>query len=249
MEKAGFLRATQNELIGAKVAAIAKALQTIDPKKLDPLVVSRDNYIVDGHHRWAAEVAISAEAGNFDRPLEIYRVNSDILPLLKLADDFTGGKGHEAGSLKPGESALNLKTENHFLDGETHAHDSYDPEQPRVGAGEKGGGEWTSSGGGSAAPSGKKDAPPSASPAKVPNLGTSPIISSRNVTAKRAQGDDSYKRVDTDAMKGDPALYKHNVGLFKLASFYRQSRSARRVIRTDAPEGKRSGPTPRRHCL
>ena len=124
MEKAGYLRATQNELIGAKVAAIAKALQNIDPRKLDPLVVSKDNYIVDGHHRWAAEVAISAEQGNFDRPLEIYRVNSDILTLLKLANDFTGGKGHVAGSLKPGEAALNLKTENHFLDGETHAHDA-----------------------------------------------------------------------------------------------------------------------------
>jgi hypothetical protein len=49
----------------------------------------------------------------------------------------------------------------------------------------------------------------------------SPIISTRNVTAKRAQaGKASYLRVDTQAMKADPALYKHNVDLFKLARFY-----------------------------
>ena len=48
--------------------------------------------------------------------------------------------------------------------------DDFNPEQPRVGAGEKGGGEWTS-GGGSAAPSGEKDAPPSASKASAATAG------------------------------------------------------------------------------
>ena len=78
------------------------------------------------------------------------------------------------------------------------AGDDFNPSEPR-----KEDGEWTdggASGGG-----------------KVP----SPIISSRNVTAKRSQaGKSSYMRVDTEAMKADPALYKHNVGLFKIAAFY-----------------------------
>jgi len=232
MEKAGYLRATQNELIGAKVAAIAKALQNIDPRKLDPLVVSKDNYIVDGHHRWSAEVAISAEQGNFDRPLEIYRVNSDILPLLKLANDFTGGKGHVAGSLKPGEAALNLKTENHFLDGETHAHDGrpfgldearpnqamddFSPSEPRKGVGQAGAGEWTAEGG-AAAPFGKgKQSEPSAASL------SDKIVSTRNVTAKSTKGEaeGKYLRIDTDAMKADPELFKHNVGLFKRGDLY-----------------------------
>jgi hypothetical protein len=76
------------------------------------------------------------------------------------------------------------------------AGDDFNPSEPR-----KNDGEWTD--GGPSSLSGK-------------------IISSRNVTAKRAQGHDpgAYKRVDTQAMKADQALYKHNVDLFKLARFY-----------------------------
>jgi hypothetical protein len=75
------------------------------------------------------------------------------------------------------------------------AGDDFNPSEPR-----KNDGEWTDGGAGG---------------------GKSPIISTRNVTAKRAQaGKASYLRVDTQAMKADPALYKHNVDLFKLARFY-----------------------------
>ncbi len=90
------------------------------------------------------------------------------------------------------------------------AHDDYDPNEPRKPEGEKGGGEWTA-GGGAAAPL-SKPASPSAS---------SKIISTRNVTAKRAKdAAKGYQRVDTESMKADPALYKHNVELFKRGDFY-----------------------------
>jgi 8-oxo-dGTP pyrophosphatase MutT (NUDIX family) len=48
------------------------------------------------------------------------------------------------------------------------------------------------------------------------------MISSRNITAKRAAGDASgtYQRIDIDAMKQDPGLFKRNVDLFKNGDFY-----------------------------
>src|SRR6185295_13066683 len=51
------LKATQNELIGSKVAGIWYAMQ--DPNSVTyktitslPLFISQEGYILDGHHRW-----------------------------------------------------------------------------------------------------------------------------------------------------------------------------------------------------
>jgi hypothetical protein len=88
-----FLRATQNELIGAKVAKIAKRIiEHSERGDIDKrLVVSRDNYILDGHHHWAAQVALGI------RKMKVSRVDIDIITLLDKANKFTGGKGKKAG--------------------------------------------------------------------------------------------------------------------------------------------------------
>ena len=54
---ASHLRATQNELNGVKIAGIAKAIREnqFDPTKTRT-VISDDDYVLDGHHRWAAKV-------------------------------------------------------------------------------------------------------------------------------------------------------------------------------------------------
>ena len=88
-ERADFLKATQNELNGVKVAGIADALRQ---GKLDvqSLIVSKDNYIIDGHHRWAATVAVDYEDNHpGDLKMPIVRVDAGIIQLLAEAKKFT----------------------------------------------------------------------------------------------------------------------------------------------------------------
>jgi hypothetical protein len=97
-EKASHLRATQNELNGVKVAGIMDKLLA-DPNQHGAarLIVSRDNYILDGHHRWAAEVGVDAVNNKIgdERHMPITRVDIGIIDLLKEADHYTGGAGHK----------------------------------------------------------------------------------------------------------------------------------------------------------
>lgn len=93
-ERADHMKATQNELVGAKVAAIAKVLGSGKKLNEERLVVSEDNYIVDGHHRWAATVAHDTRKGSSNNiEMPVSRVNIDIITLLDEANKFTGGKG------------------------------------------------------------------------------------------------------------------------------------------------------------
>lgn len=101
-ERSANLRATQNELIGTKVAARvakmkAKGQDTITAR----LIVSKDDYVLDGHHRWAAQLALDSEAGklNNGHKIKIARVNIGITKLLELANKFTGGKNAQAGTI------------------------------------------------------------------------------------------------------------------------------------------------------
>lgn len=93
-EYASHLKATQNELVGAKVAAMAAAIRSgkLDPDDTDRLFVSRDNYIVDGHHRWAAMIGTDADNNVLgdENKMRILRVDMDIIPLLKEAQKFSG---------------------------------------------------------------------------------------------------------------------------------------------------------------
>jgi SPP1 gp7 family putative phage head morphogenesis protein len=85
-EDASYLRASQDELDGGRVARMYHQLGEHDVT--DPIVVSRDNYIVDGHHHWAARVAKELEKG---KPLKIkvLRVDMGIIDLLKRANEFS----------------------------------------------------------------------------------------------------------------------------------------------------------------
>lgn len=101
-EKASHLRATQNQLSAEKVVA------NLDRNKLEPerlekrLVISRDNYILDGHHHWAAKIALDAADNklNDDTKMRVSRVDIDIITLLKEAEKFTGGKGKKPAGEK-----------------------------------------------------------------------------------------------------------------------------------------------------
>jgi hypothetical protein len=57
------LKATQSELVADKVIGMMNTLEN-DPTNESltaPIYVSRDGYVIDGHHRWAAITAYNAK--------------------------------------------------------------------------------------------------------------------------------------------------------------------------------------------
>lgn len=99
------LHATQNELVGSKVAGIWAAMQD----KKSPffyeimnqgLFVSNDNYILDGHHRWAAAVARAISSGTlYSTTMVVNIIGAPIQQLVQDANEFaqTFGIQAEAG--------------------------------------------------------------------------------------------------------------------------------------------------------
>lgn len=74
------LKATQGEINKEKVLELIQK----DPV-ITNIIVSADNYVLDGHHRWLADL-------NRDRTstCSVYRADCTILELLRLAKDFQG---------------------------------------------------------------------------------------------------------------------------------------------------------------
>lgn len=97
-ERADHLRATQNEISGAKVAASMKRIDEEGFYKR--LVVSRDDYILDGHHTWAGQLGVDARDNSLkgDKTVKISRVDISITQLLAEAEKWTGGKGKKPAS-------------------------------------------------------------------------------------------------------------------------------------------------------
>lgn len=85
------LKATQNEIIGTKAAALWWVLKKNpqDPGIRAPIFISEDNYILDGHHRWAAVVGIDFEDGQLGNVyMNTIQVNAPIEELVGLANTF-----------------------------------------------------------------------------------------------------------------------------------------------------------------
>lgn len=98
--KARKLKASQAEMEGAKVAGMM-INKDRDPKKAR-IVVSSDNYVVDGHHTWAAAVGRDAEDGNLDNDMEMEVVKID-LPMsviYHLSVEWTKKKGLPQAGVK-----------------------------------------------------------------------------------------------------------------------------------------------------
>jgi hypothetical protein len=105
VEKSANLRATQNQLDTAKVNKFFERIKKDkdflgDDKRL---VVSRDDYVLDGHHHWAAQIAADTIDNKLgDHETRVFRVDADIITLYNHAMKFTGGKGAKG----QGDSAL-----------------------------------------------------------------------------------------------------------------------------------------------
>lgn len=102
------LKATQDQLVGTQVAGMAGAIKDGSmPKSVmdSPVFVTSDGYVLDGHHRWAALVAIDMEdgkQGDIDMPVRM--IGADIGYILDLANafcDMTGVKRKSGGKKKP----------------------------------------------------------------------------------------------------------------------------------------------------
>ena len=112
------LKATQNELKPANVAFMVDVLMTATPpphntgdpdkdkKELkkwelseslrEPIIVSNDGYILDGHHRWAALVALDiANGGSGDIEISVKEVQANAETLVKKTKEFTDDLGLE----------------------------------------------------------------------------------------------------------------------------------------------------------
>jgi hypothetical protein len=83
------LKATQTELVGAKVAGMTKALETEPnhPKITAPIYVSNDGYVLDGHHRWAA-VTSAAVASGKPAMMNVRVIDMPIKDLVKISNEF-----------------------------------------------------------------------------------------------------------------------------------------------------------------
>lgn len=99
---ASTLKSTQNEINGCYVACMWWTLkQNPTQEQLRaPLFVSKDNYILDGHHRWAALDALEYGAQEI-KPvmMRVIRINTDIDTLLKEALQFVQEYGIKAQSI------------------------------------------------------------------------------------------------------------------------------------------------------
>ena len=99
------IKATQSQMVGAKIAGMFQALKK-NPKNpgiTAPIYISKDGYVLDGHHRWAALVMLDMADGLKDPiTMEVERVDIGIEELVKLTNNFADeiGIAQKAGKAK-----------------------------------------------------------------------------------------------------------------------------------------------------
>jgi hypothetical protein len=100
------LKATQSELVGVKVAGMSKVLADKNHpaygKITAPIYVSRDGYVLDGHHRWAAVVAHNASNPDDQIEMQVRVIDDDIEPLVQKSNKFAEDIGIRAKAADAG---------------------------------------------------------------------------------------------------------------------------------------------------
>jgi hypothetical protein len=89
------LKATQKDLVGAKVVGMMGALEKDPnhPKITAPIYVSRDGHVIDGHHRWAAVVAHNAANPDKQIQMKTTVLDMDIKDAIPMANKFAEDMG------------------------------------------------------------------------------------------------------------------------------------------------------------
>jgi hypothetical protein len=100
--KADQLRASQNELDGVKVLGMIKAATDgkFNPGG-KPIFVSKEGYVIDGHHRWAAQVGTDSLDGKLgDLTMQVVEIDMTITEALTMANNFAQSFGIEPKIVK-----------------------------------------------------------------------------------------------------------------------------------------------------
>lgn len=88
-----YLKATQTELNGGDVAGIAASMEAGRfPKSASRIITTRDGYVVDGHHRWAAQVGLQVGKG-IKSPIATTEYDCPITDALVLAHAYAKDMG------------------------------------------------------------------------------------------------------------------------------------------------------------
>jgi hypothetical protein len=89
------LKATQKDLVGGKVIGMMGALEKDPhhPKITAPIYVSRDGYVIDGHHRWAAIVAYNAQHPEQQIQMKTTVLDMDIKDAIPMCNQFAEDMG------------------------------------------------------------------------------------------------------------------------------------------------------------
>ena len=101
------LKATQSELVGSKVAGMTKALDE-DPNNpgiTAPIYVSRDGFVIDGHHRWAAVTSAAIKAGK-PANMKVIVVDMDIKDAIPMCNQFAEEQGIAAKKADANDGTL-----------------------------------------------------------------------------------------------------------------------------------------------
>jgi hypothetical protein len=91
------LSASQVEMKSSKVGGMADS-DTFDPADT-PILVSKDGYIVDGHHRWGAQLVrdyLDGKAGDLE--LKVRVIDMGILDILEDSNNFNDALGMDRKS-------------------------------------------------------------------------------------------------------------------------------------------------------
>jgi hypothetical protein len=87
------LKATQREINADKVQGMVDSARE---GKFDPgdtvVLVSKDGYILDGHHRWAAQIVRAAEDG-IKAMMKVIQVDLNVKDLLAVSNAYTDAHG------------------------------------------------------------------------------------------------------------------------------------------------------------
>jgi hypothetical protein len=207
-ERAENLRATQSEISGAKVAAAMTRIKEDGFYKR--LVISKDDYILDGHHTWAGQLGLDAKHGTLhaDKSVKVARVNISITKLIAEAEKWTGGAGKKSAS----QSA----SDGDWID----AIDAlFDLEQPRYAPGEISphGGEFAPEGGWQGEPL-KGSQGDSALISTARTMATGRPKSAEREQIKQESFD--YQRIDMEQVRKDPEVFAGMVDTFRNSKIF-----------------------------
>ena len=87
------LKASQMELDGAKVAGMYKAIREGKMQGAPPIYTTSDGYVLDGHHRWAAQTAYDRLIGKESTDINVIEVDVPIIRAIGLGNKFAKKMG------------------------------------------------------------------------------------------------------------------------------------------------------------